>query len=35
MDEGSWTGLHNLCFTGLWTGCTRLIEGKLQADEFD
>jgi len=27
-------GLHHFRISGLWTGCTRLISGKLQRDEF-
>jgi hypothetical protein len=27
--------VHNLRVTGLWTGCTRLMNKKLKAREFD
>jgi hypothetical protein len=28
-------GVHSFCVRGLWTGCTRLIRGKLKEREFD
>jgi len=28
-------GLHRFCGTGLWTGCTALMNKKLMVHEFD
>jgi hypothetical protein len=41
IEHEHWTfamvdgAVHNSCVRGLWTGCTRLIRGKLKKREFD